>query len=334
MKAITFQQPGDVDVIELSEVPFPEQNPGEIIIKVKYGGVNFIDTYMRAGIYPMPLPGRLGQEASGTIVALPKDGASLDDEEYKKRNYALGGKAAIYCGRSFAEYVCVPWKSVFMLPDSVSLFTGAAATLQGLTALTFLTEAYPVKQGDTILIHTIAGGFGLVATQIAKAKGATVIGTTSTPEKAALAKAHGADHVILYRTEDTVQRVMEITEGKGVVAVYDGVGKDTFDKDLKLLARKGTLISFGNASGVVPPVSIMKLVEKNLKLMRPTVANYVFLPEEGRVYSTELFEMIAKGLVKINVFKEYSFDAEGVKQAQLDLTGGKTIGKLLIRVHD
>jgi len=334
MYAIGFEKPGDVDVIQKTEVPFPEQKPGEIIVKVKYAGVNFIDTYIRSGLYPTPLPGRLGQESAGSIVALPKDDDSLNDEEFQKRNYVLGGNAAVYFGGSFAEYVAVPWKSVYPLPDSVSTLTGAAAVLQGLTAITFLTESYQVKQGDTVFIHTIAGGVGLVAAQIAKAKGAIVIGTTSTPEKAALAKDHGADHVILYRTEDTVQRVAEITEGKGVNAVYDGVGKDTFDINFKLLARKGTMVAYGNASGVVPPFSIMRLMEKNLKLLRASSNHYLVLPEEGRVFSTELFDLIAKGLVKIKVYKEYSFTAEGVKEAQLDLTGGKTVGKLVIKVSD
>jgi len=332
MFAITFEQPGDVDVIEKTEVPFPKQNPGDIIVQVKYGGVNFIDTYKRSGIYPMQMPGMLGQEASGYIVALPQDEASLNDEEFQKRNFVLEGKVAVYYDHSFAEYTAVPWKNVYPLPETVSLLTGGATILQGLTALTLLTEAYPVKEGDTILIHTIAGGFGLAATQIAKSKGAVVIGTTSTPEKAALAKAHGADHVIVYRTENTAERVLEITEGKGVVAVYDGVGKDTFDNNFKMLARKGTLISLGNASGVVPPVSIMKLIEKNIRLMRPTLANYVTLPEEGRTYSTELFELITKGLLKVNIFREYPFTDKGVKEAQLDLVGGKTIGKLMIKM--
>jgi len=181
-------------------------------------------------------------------------------------------------------------------------------------------------------VHTVAGGLGLLFAQMIKARGATVIGTTSTKEKAELAKANGADHVILYKEEDTVQRVLELTNGVGVDAVFDGVGKDTFDSNFKMLKRKGTLVSVGNASGAVAPMAPIRLVEKNLKLLRPTVGNYAQTPEELHYYTTELFNMIASGKLNIRVHKEYPFTAEGAKEAQKDLTGGKTTGKLLIKV--
>jgi len=333
--AITFAKTGGVEVIEKSELPFPQQRPGEVLVKVKYAGINYADVYMRMGMFPLPLLVTFGLESAGTIVALPVDDETLENEEFKNRNFSIGVNVVVSTfGGSFAEYISIPWEAVSPLPDSISVYTAAAATVQGLTALTFLTESYPVKQGDTILIHTIAGGVGLLALQIAKAKGATVIGTTSTPEKAALAKAHGADHVIIYRTEDTVKRVLEITEGKGVNAVYDGVGPATFDNNFKLIAKKGTLVSVGNATGVVPPFSIMRLMEKNIKLLRPTLQHYISTPEEAGAYTTELYDLIIKKLVKINVFKEYPFTAEGVKQAQLDLVGGKTTGKLLLKISD
>jgi len=335
VQSITIANAGDFDVIEKTVQPFPQQPAGHVIIKVQYAGVNFIDTYFRKGLYPVDkFPYTLGQESAGTVVALPTDEVSLNDEEFKKRNIKLGIKAIGYYSGAFSEYVSLPWYRVFPIPGTVSVKTGAASLLQGLTALTFLTEAYSVKKGDTILIHAIAGGFGLVASQIAKTRGAIVIGTTSTEEKAELAKAHGADHVVLYRTEDTVQRVLEITNGEGVAAVFDGVGKDTFDNNFKLLKRKGTLVSLGNASGAVPPFSPLKLSEKNLKILRPVLPNYIYTPEEGRLYSAEMFDLISKGSVKINIFKEYPFTAQGVQNAQKDITGGKTTGKLLIKVSD
>ena len=187
---------------------------------------------------------------------------------------------------SLQEYVAVDWNTtVFTVPDIVSTRIAAAALLQGLTALSQVTESYNVQKGDTVFVHTVAGGVGLLLAQIAKARGATVIGTTSTPEKAALAKAHGADHVILYKNENTVERVLELTDGKGANVIYDGVGKITcvfsanssvlslmccrFDDDFKMIKRKGTIVSFGNASGPVEPVTLFKLTEKNVKLLRP-----------------------------------------------------------------
>jgi len=232
-----------------------------------------------------------------------------------------------------SDYAAVPWKSVHTLPAGVSTQIGAAALLQGLTALTFVQEAHKVEKGETILVHTVAGGLGLLFAQLIKARGATVIGTTSTKEKAELAKANGADHVILYKEEDTVQRVLELTNGVGVDAVFDGVGKDTFDNNFKLLKRKGTLVSVGNASGAVPPFAPIRLVEKNLKLLRPTVGNYAFTAGELYDYTKELFNLVEAGSLKIKVHKEYPFTTEGAVQAQKDLTGGKTTGKLLIKVE-
>jgi len=205
--------------------------------------------------------------------------------------------------------------------------------MQGFTALSFIEEAYTVKKGDTILVHTVAGGLGLLFTQLIKARGATVIGTTSTKVKAELAKANGADHVILYKDEDTVQRVLELTNGVGVDAVFDGVGKDTFDSNFKMLKRKGTLVSVGNASGAVPPFAPIRLAEKNIKLLRPLISNYTTTPEELYHYSTELFTLISDGALNIRVQQDYPFTAEGAIQAQKDLTAGKTTGKLLIKVE-
>ncbi|KAG2022706.1 alcohol dehydrogenase [Coprinopsis cinerea AmutBmut pab1-1] len=332
-EAITIPHIGGIEVIEKNTIPL-QHNPSNLVIKVDYAGVNFIDTYYRSGLYPYPsFPAVIGKETAGTIVALPTDPKVLEDPTFKKQGFKVGGKvAADYLG-THASYISVPPKYAYPVPDSVSTKTAAAALLQGLTTITFVEEAYPVKKGDVILVHTIAGGLGLLFAQLIKRKGATVIGTTSTAEKAELAKAHGADHVILYPVEDTVQRVLELTNGEGVDAIFDGVGKDTFDNNFKMIKRKGTIVSLGNASGAVEPFSLLRLVQKNVKILRPTMTNYVFTAEEAEHYGSRLFKEVANGDLKINIFKEYPFTAEGVKQAQSDLTGRKTTGKLLIKVN-
>ncbi|EPQ60226.1 NAD P-binding protein [Gloeophyllum trabeum ATCC 11539] len=333
IEAITIPKTGDVDVIEKTTQPFPKVTPESIVVKIEYGGVNFIDTYFRKGLYPIEsFPFLVGREAAGTIVALPTSQELLNSEAYKKRNYQIGGKVALYAPGTFATYVAVPWTSAYPVPSGISTLTASAALTQGLTTNTLMTESYNVKKGDTILVHTVAGGLGLLFAQYAKYRGATVIGTTSTKEKAELAKRHGADHVILYKDEDTVKRVLEITNGKGVDAIFDGVGKDTFESDFEMIKRKGTIVSVGNASGAVPPFPPLKLTPKNIRIVRPTMGNYVVTPEEQEHYGNELWDLISKGVLKINVFKEYEFSAEGVKQAQTDLVSGKTTGKLVIKI--
>ncbi|KAG5652070.1 hypothetical protein H0H81_006425 [Sphagnurus paluster] len=288
----------------------------------------------RKGIYPYKeFPAILGKETSGTIVALPTDEAVLNDELYKKNNFRVGGKVAADFLGSHATYASVPWRCVYPIPENVSTRDAAAGILQALTAYTFFEEAYKVKKGDTILVHTVAGGLGLLFAQLGRSRGATVIGTTSTAEKAELAKQNGADHVILYPVEDTVKRVLELTNGEGVDAVFDGVGKDTFDANFKLTKRKGTIVSVGNASGPVEPFSPLRLVEKNLKLLRPTMSNYVYTAEEAYRYGKEVFQLIGSGALKIHIFKEYPFTTEGVQQAHSDLVGRKTTGKLIIKVE-
>jgi NADPH2:quinone reductase len=335
IQAITIDETGGVDVLKKTAVPFPKVKPEHIVVKVQYLGINFIDIYYRQGLYPVDsLPTILGTEAAGTIIKLPTDPTVLNDEDYKKRGYQVGGTVAVFLFGSHAEYISLPWKRGYPAPASISSLTAAASLIQGLTAVSFMTEAYNVQRGDFILIHTVAGGLGLIFAQLAKHRGATVIGTTSTKEKAALAKANGADHVILYPVEDTVQRVLEITNGEGVHGVFDGVGKDTFENNLKLIRRKGTLVSVGNASGAVPPISPLKLVAKNVKLVRPAMGNYCFTAEESRSYGAELYDLISKGVINIHIHKEYPFTAEGVQQAHGDLTGGKTIGKLVVKVAD
>ncbi|CAL1694611.1 unnamed protein product [Somion occarium] len=337
IEALSFSRTGGVEVMEKITVPFPKQSPDSIVIKVNWGGVNTIDTYYRKGLYPVKeFPVLSGVEASGTVVALPTDDSVLNDPRYKERNLKIGSRVSVYSLGSHAQYTSVIWHKVFPLPDSISLELAAAATLQGLTAITQMTEAYNVQKGDIILIHTVAGGLGLLFTQYAKSRGATVIGTTSSKEKAELAKSFGADHVILYPVENTVERVLEITNGEGVHAVYDGVGKDTFMDNFKLVRRKGTLINVGNASGPVEPIPPLKLAGKNLKLVRPSMANYIVTPEESQYYTQQLFQELESGRLKVKIDGVYPFSTEGVRQAQTDLTtrGGKVAGKLLIKIAD
>ena len=329
---------------------------------------------MRSGSFPAPLPAVFGWEAAGSIVALPTDPAVLNHAEYKKRGYAIGAKAIAVrviiklsgfvqvispqqmVNGTDAEYIAAPWDSIFPIPpdSGIDTRTGAAGFLQAATVISLMEEAYHVKKGDTVFIHTIAGGAGLLAAQYAKWKGATVIGTTSKDEKAKLAMKYGADHVIVYTREDTVKRVLELTNGVGVDAVFDGVGKDTyvsiprfipsrvyrplvffrFDSNFIILKKKGTLVAIGNASGDIPPFSISKLTDKNITLIRPSLLCYMSTPEEGTHYSRLFFDALSKGVLKVNVFHEYPFTAEGVQQAQTDLVGGKSAGKLIIKIDD
>ncbi|TEB38776.1 NAD(P)-binding protein [Coprinellus micaceus] len=321
VEAITIPHTGGIEVIQKTTRPFPQQKADEFLIKVEYGGVNFIDTYFRGGLYPLKeFPAGIGKETAGTVVALPTDEAVLNHPVFQKQGFKVGGKVAADFNGSHATYISVSWKHVFVVPEGVSTRVAAAALLQGLTVATFTEEAYKVKKGDIILVHTVAGGL------------ATVIGTTSTPEKAELAKAHGADYVILYKSEDTVKRVLEITNGQGVDAIFDGVGKDTFDADFEMIKRKGTIVAVGNASGAIPPFSIFKLVPKNVRLLRPTLYGYIAEPEEADYYGNKLFKLVESGELKVNIFKEYPFSAEGVQDAQRDLTTGKTTGKVIIAI--
>ncbi|KAI0271486.1 NAD(P)-binding protein [Gloeopeniophorella convolvens] len=336
IKAVGITKNGGVEVIENLSLPFPGAQPDKLLVKILYAGVNFHDTYVRSGLYPTPFfPYPIAREASGIVVELPTDEAILNNPDFKKRGFKKGCTVALDSEGILAEYTAVPWNAnILPVPDNVPANVVAAALGQTMTALTQVTEAYNVKRGDTVFIHTIAGGTGLIHAQLAKLRGATVIGTTSTIEKAELAKAHGADHVILYKEEDTVERVAQITNGRGVNVIYDGVGKDTFDSDFQMIARKGTIVSFGNASGKVEPFPLAKLAEKNVRLLRPIYTNWMETQDEWDAYAREVYRLVSNDEVKINIHGEYPFTPEGVRQAQLDLVGGRTTGKVLIKVAD
>ncbi|KAI1785866.1 NAD-P-binding protein [Ganoderma leucocontextum] len=333
--AIGISETGDLDVIQKLELPFPAPTPSQFVIKVEYAGVNFLDIQQRKGKFPLPhLPAALGVEAAGTIVALPTDETVVNSEPFRKHGFQVGGKVACFGfgTATFAEYTLADWFVVTPLPPTVSTRVGAASIVQGITALTFASEAYDVRAGDRVLVHTVAGGLGLWFAQLCKQRGAVVIGTTSTAEKAAVARAHGADHVILYRDEDVAARVLEITNGEGVHAIFDGVGKDTFQTNLKAIRVKGTIVGMGSASGKIEAFNPEVLYTKNVKFVYPSATLYVLQPSNGRDYGQELVDLLANGAVKPVISKEYPFTAEGVAQSQNDLAEGRSVGKLLIKV--
>ncbi|CAE6422720.1 unnamed protein product [Rhizoctonia solani] len=334
MKAARVGKQGGLEEIQVIDIPVPTLKPDEILVKVEWAGVNFIDTYFRGGVYPREVPFTLGQEAAGTIVALPTASEVLTSDDYKVRGFKEGARVVGYHGNCFAEYAALPWKDVQLIPEGLSTRVAAASLAQGLTALTFVKEAYPVKKGDWVLIHAAAGGAGLLFTQLASQLGAIVIGTTSTPAKAEVAKKAGATHVINY-TETTVSsEVLKLTDGRGVEVIFDGVGASTWEDDFVSIRRKGTIVSYGNASGVVPPFSVLKLGAKNVKVCRPVVGNYLTEPSEFHQYSSELLELINGGKLNIAIHAEYPLTTEGIRQSQIDITGRGTSGKLLVKVAE
>ncbi|RHZ47367.1 hypothetical protein Glove_585g64 [Diversispora epigaea] len=319
MKAIQIKNAGGPEVLKYEEIPRPEiTEPDDVLIKNHFMGVNFIDIYHRSGDYKIPLPAVLGREGAGVVDSV---GNNVKD--------IVPGNQVVYFGSpSYAEYTKASSKYVFKLPEGIDTKTAAASLLQGLTAYTFVTQAYSVKKGDWILIQAAAGGVGGLLTQLVKSFGAHVIGTVSSPEKAELAKKSGAEHVINSTSQDIVKEVMQITNNEGVHAVYDGVGKATLETSLTCIRRLGSLISYGNASGMIPPFNIYKLSEKNIKLARPSLGNYIYTKEEFQQYTKELFDLIINGKLNIKIWKIYKLNE--VRQAHEDLAQRKTTGKLLL----
>ncbi|KAK9378897.1 uncharacterized protein V2V93DRAFT_374457 [Kockiozyma suomiensis] len=321
-KAIVIPEKGGREVINFTDIPVPEIKAGEILVKNEYAGLNFIDSYFRSALYPIDFPHTAGREAAGTIVAVGNE----------VTNFAVGDRVAYLAAGCFAEYTATSAKgSISKIPDDVSFKTAAASFLQGLTALTFVKEAYEVKKGDYVFIQAAAGGMGLLLTQLCSGFGAHVIGTVSTPEKAELAKKAGAETVINYQENpDYVSKVIEASEGKGVHVAFDGVGKSTFDASVASLRRKGSMVVFGNASGPVPPVSLLILTAKNLKLSRPTLFNYITEPEELEYYTKLLWKEVSTGTLNIAIFKEYPL-AEYATAAET-LETRKSTGKVILKI--
>jgi NADPH2:quinone reductase len=319
-RAVRIDQNGGPEVLKIVDVTVGDPGPGEIRIRHKAVGLNFIDVYQRTGLYPLPMPLNLGMEASGVVEAVGPGVTHLK-----------AGDRAAYASQppgSYCEVRVMPAKVVCKLPDAIDFDTGAAMMLKGMTAQFLLKRTLPqggLQAGDFVLFHAAAGGVGLIACQWAKALGYQLIGTAGSDAKCALAKANGAAHVINYATEDFAARVKDITGGKGVKVVYDSVGKDTWDKSLDCLSPFGLMASFGNASGPVPPFAPGILGNKgSLFVTRQTLFTHIATHEGAMAMSKDLFDIVTSGKVKINIEQRYPL--EQVQQAHRDLEARKTTG--------
>jgi NADPH:quinone reductase len=319
MKAIRVHNWGGPEVLQLEEVPTPAAGPGQVVVRIEAIGVNFIDIYQRAGQYKTPLPFTPGQEAAGTVTAV---GPGVTQPRVSSRVAYTGVLGA------YAQYAVVRAERVVELPDGVSVEQGAAAMLQGMTAHYLATTTYTLKAGDTCLVHAAAGGVGLLLCQIAKARGARVIGTVSTGEKAALARGAGADEVILYTEQDFETEVKRLAS-RGLQVVYDSVGKTTFDKSLNCLAPRGMMVLFGQSSGPVGPFDPQILNQKgSLSLTRPTVANYIATRAELVARAGDVLGWIKDGRLKLRI--AHTFPLDEAAEAHRQLAGRKTTGKVLL----
>ncbi|KAI8615395.1 hypothetical protein BC830DRAFT_1122855 [Chytriomyces sp. MP71] len=322
MRAALFRTTGASSVLEVAanNAPKPIPGKGQLLVKNQFVGINFIDTYHRTGLYKVPLPYIPGREASGIVEAVG-DGVKA---------FRVGDRVAYMGPNCCAEYALAPEEQTIAVPSGLGMDVAAALLLQGATAMSLARLVYEVKKGDHVLVHAAAGGTGQLLVQVCKAYGAVVIGTTSSEEKAATAREAGADHVILYTKQNVKDEVMKITGGKGVQVVYDGIGKSTFDISLACLTRLGTMASFGNASGKVDDVDIMKLVPNAVKLMRPSLFQFIHNKEDFEFLVKPLMSLLSEGKLKVNIHKVYAL--EDIKSAHDDLEGGKTQGKLLLRI--
>ena len=320
MKAIQVSQTGGPEVMKLIELPVPEPKPNEAVVQIEAAGVNFIDVYFREGRYPAPLPFINGQEGAGLVVATGADAGTLKIGDRVAYTGALG---------SYAEYAAVSADRLVTIPDELDFTQAAAAMLQGMTAHYLCHSTYPVKQGETVLVHAAAGGVGLLLVQMCKSLGARVIGTAGSEEKAKLAREAGAAEVIIYSEQDFEAETKRLTEDKGVHVVYDGVGKDTFAKGLNVLRPRGCMVIFGGASGAVPPFDLLELTKHgSLYVTRPSLQHYIASQEELAQRSSDVLGMIHAGKLKMRIHKTYPL-AEA-EMAHRDLEGRKTTGKLLL----
>lgn len=320
--AIRFDRTGGPDVLEWTDVDVADPGPGEVLVRHTAVGLNFVDTYFRSGLYPARLPSGLGMEAAGVVEAVG-DGVDL----------AVGDRVATGTGPmgTYAERVTVPAAGLVRVPDDVDDRTAAAIMLKGLTAQYLLRQTYDVGPGTAVLGHAAAGGVGLILGQWAKALGATVIGTASTPEKRELALANGYDHVIAYRDEgvDVAAAVRELTGGRGVDVVYDGVGADTFMASMDSLRPRGMLVTYGNASGPVPAFEPSILATKgSLFVTRPTLASYADSPAATQAMADDLFAVVASGEVSIRIGQ--TFPLADAARAHVELEAGRTTGSTVL----
>ena len=311
---------GGPEVMKYETVDVGAPGPGQVKLKQHAIGVNFIDVYQRSGLYKMPLPFVAGSEGAGEVIAVGPD----------VKDFKVGDRGA-YAGAlgGYADERLMPADRLVKLPDSIDYKTAAAMMLQGMTVRYLLRQTYKVGPGTTLLLHAAAGGIGLIASQWAKHLGATTIGTVSTADKAELAKAHGATHVINYKTEDFVKRTKELTNGAGVDVVYDAVGKDTYPGSLDCLKPLGLWVSFGNASGPITNFDILALSAKgSLYATRPTLGTYIAKRADLLANAGELMDLVSKGIVKINVNHTYAL--KDAVQAHRDLEGRKTTGSIVL----
>ncbi|MBC8160457.1 MAG: quinone oxidoreductase [Roseiflexaceae bacterium] len=321
MKAIRIHEIGGPEVLRYEDVATPELGPAQALIKIAASGINFIDIYHRSGVYSLPLPLTLGTEASGVVAAV---GPDVTDLRHGDR-VAFAGPLGAY-----AEYAAVPAARLVPLPDGIDDDSAAAVMLQGMTAHYLVDGAFPLKSGDTALVHAAAGGVGQLLVQLAKQRGARVISTVSTEEKAAMVRALGADEVILYTQQDFEAEVKRLTGGRGVDVVYDSVGKDTFEQSLNSLRPRGLMVLFGQSSGVVPPMDPNLLQHKgSIFLTRPTLGHYTATREELHRRASEVFAAVANGALKLRIERTYPL-AEAA-QAHRDLAARTTAGKLLLK---
>jgi NADPH2:quinone reductase len=319
-KAVRFHKQGGPEVLQIDEIPVGEPGPGQARIRHTAIGVNFVDTYQRSGLYPMQLPAVAGNEGAGVVEAVGPGVTEIKPGDH----VAYTGLPGSYCDARI-----VPADRLVKIPQGISDEQAASMMLKGLTVHYLIFTTYPVKNGETVLWHAAAGGVGLIACQWLKALGVTTIGTAGSPEKMALAKSHGADHVINYSTEDFVAKVKDITGGKKVPVVYDSVGKSTWDGSLDCLRIRGLMVSFGNASGPVPPVNLGILSTKgSLYVTRPTLNSHIVTREELVKRANDLFEVVKSGKVKIETTKKYKL--EDAAQAHRDLESRKTTGSVIL----
>ncbi|HZE23979.1 MAG TPA: quinone oxidoreductase [Blattabacteriaceae bacterium] len=320
MKAIQVQKAGGPEVLTLVDLSIPKPKTNEAVVKIAASGINFIDVYFREGRYPATLPFVDGQEAAGTVTEVGSEVKTVKPGDRVAYTGVIG---------AYAEYAAVPADRLVHVPDKITDQQAAAAMLQGMTAHYLVNSTYPLKKGETALIHAAAGGVGLLLVQMAKNIGAHAIGTVGTEEKAKLAREAGADDVILYTRQDFEVETKRLTDGKGVHVVYDGVGKSTFEKGLNVLRPRGYMVLFGGASGAVPPFDPIALSQKgSLFLTRPSLVNYIATREELEQRSNDVLGSVAAGKLKLRIGHVYKL--EEVQQAHRDLEGRKTTGKILL----
>jgi NADPH2:quinone reductase len=320
MKAIELKENGGPEVMRLREIPMPKPQQGEALIRVAVTGVNFIDLYVREGRYCNKLPFTPGQEAAGTVVAVGTGVSHLHEGDRVAWCSILG---------TYAEYAVAPAERVVPIPVGIAFEQAAAALLQGMTAHYLSHSAYPIQPGDEVLIHAGAGGTGLLLTQLAKQRGARVLTTVSNEEKAELSYQVGADVVILYTRFDFGAEVKRLTDGRGLAAVYDSIGKETVEESLTCLKARGTLVLYGSASGDVPPLDLMKLASLgSLYVTRPILRDYTLTRNELVDRATQVFQAVVSGLLKLRIERTYSLSEAA--QAHRDLESRKTTGKLLL----